>query len=649
MKKLFLKYKDIISYLFFGVCTTAVNIIAYWFCSYAMHLSTIPATAIAWILAVAFAYVTNRKWVFNSKAKGAKAIAREIASFVACRLLTGILDVAIMYIFVDRLNCPDLLIKIISNIIVIVVNYIASKLFIFNEKQNSAFFKKGLIFTAVAAIALSLAMLSDWAPFRHRDGFCDTGVYKYVGQVIRDGGMPYKDVFDHKGPLMYILQAVSGYVDEYRGEWILEFLAITISAFAIYAIARRLGCKPLKAILALVIVFTPLYSFYTLSDNGHVGGCCCLLALPLATLSALIFTKYLQTKKIKNISVFLCGLMCGGALMLRPNLVAVWAAFGIIILVDCIREKRIRELWRFVGLFFLGVVALIVPILIWLAANGALGDFFEQYIEFNLYYSNYYGGGIPSKIREFFYLMNFAVVPFSVIYMIYRLVAHRTKLDIYFAIMYAACIFMAILPGNDFPHYGSIIIPGMIYPCAMLCASLPERKGKKYSESDARTMVVALAIIAIAICPTWVEIFRKDISSFQARTTTTNRNDPLTVQLTEQIHKYTEPDDEIVVYDTYPYPTLYNHSGRRSATRFMFFTESVESFKNNHEEYYSTLEEKKPKIVIMWSHDLAHKESMKEFLSHNNYTAVWPEQFEGKTADDEFDPYIRVVFYRPAD
>ncbi|MBQ3944579.1 MAG: GtrA family protein, partial [Alphaproteobacteria bacterium] len=109
------KYKDIVAYLFFGVCTTVVNVLTYWFCAYVLHLNTIVATSIAWVFAVAFAYITNRLWVFRSNAKTRKEIFREICSFTACRLLTGFLDIAIMYVFVDRLNCPDVIVKIISN------------------------------------------------------------------------------------------------------------------------------------------------------------------------------------------------------------------------------------------------------------------------------------------------------------------------------------------------------------------------------------------------------------------------------------------------------------------------------------------------------------------------------------------------------
>ena len=82
-----------------------------------------------------FAYITNRKYVFESKAIGFSTIIKETANFFFCRLATGLLDLAIMVVFVDLLHFNGMTIKILSNIIVIILNYVASKLLIFREKD----------------------------------------------------------------------------------------------------------------------------------------------------------------------------------------------------------------------------------------------------------------------------------------------------------------------------------------------------------------------------------------------------------------------------------------------------------------------------------------------------------------------------------
>lgn len=133
IRDLLKKYREIILYLFFGGCTTLVNIVSYYICS-RLGMSTALSTVIAWVISVLFAYATNRKFVFLSKVTGLAAILKETAGFFLCRLATGLLDLAIMIVFVDVLHFNGMAIKILSNIFVIVLNYLASKLMIFKNK-----------------------------------------------------------------------------------------------------------------------------------------------------------------------------------------------------------------------------------------------------------------------------------------------------------------------------------------------------------------------------------------------------------------------------------------------------------------------------------------------------------------------------------
>ena len=129
------KNKEILLYIFFGGCTTLVNIVVYYICSHLLFMSTTMSTIISWFMSVVFAYVTNKFFVFESKNCEISKLIYEIFSFFGCRLTTGILDLVIMIIFVDFLHFNDLVIKILSNILVIILNYVASKILIFKQKN----------------------------------------------------------------------------------------------------------------------------------------------------------------------------------------------------------------------------------------------------------------------------------------------------------------------------------------------------------------------------------------------------------------------------------------------------------------------------------------------------------------------------------
>ena len=136
LKALFQKYREIILYLVFGGLTTLVNFVVYFLCTSGLSLSWSVSNVAAWVLAVLFAYVTNRIWVFQSKTKGASALLREFLSFVLCRLLSLGFDMAIMFLCVDVLHINDLIAKVFTQVVVIVLNYVFSKWIIFRGPKK---------------------------------------------------------------------------------------------------------------------------------------------------------------------------------------------------------------------------------------------------------------------------------------------------------------------------------------------------------------------------------------------------------------------------------------------------------------------------------------------------------------------------------
>ena len=137
VKEYYTKYKEIINYLIIGALTTLVSLLVYYFLTFtvlnpenAVELQI--ANVISWICAVIFAYFTNRKYVFNSKNKSIS----EAIKFFLSRIGTLLIDMAIMYIFVTKLNLNDKVIKIVSQIIVIVLNYVLSKFIVFKGDKK---------------------------------------------------------------------------------------------------------------------------------------------------------------------------------------------------------------------------------------------------------------------------------------------------------------------------------------------------------------------------------------------------------------------------------------------------------------------------------------------------------------------------------
>lgn len=136
IKDLLKKYKEIILYLIFGALTTLVNIVVYFiftrWCNFNAYISNI----IAWFLSVLFAFITNKLIVFESKNKTFKIVLKESISFFVFRLLSLGIDMGSMYVMISILNWYDLISKIIANIIIIMLNYTFSKIYIFKKKSE---------------------------------------------------------------------------------------------------------------------------------------------------------------------------------------------------------------------------------------------------------------------------------------------------------------------------------------------------------------------------------------------------------------------------------------------------------------------------------------------------------------------------------
>ena len=136
IKKRLQAYRQIVLYLFFGVCSMAINIAVYSLCFAGMEMGNAISTVVAWLAAMLIAFVTNRDFVFQSRRSRPSERAGELLSFLVCRLLTGALDVAIMVVAVDYLSGSGVFWKIISNIMVVIANYIASKFWIFRPDDR---------------------------------------------------------------------------------------------------------------------------------------------------------------------------------------------------------------------------------------------------------------------------------------------------------------------------------------------------------------------------------------------------------------------------------------------------------------------------------------------------------------------------------
>lgn len=133
------KYEEGINYLFFGFLAFVLNYVLYFLFESVIQIkyNYIIATVLAWLLTVVFAYWTNRRFVFRSENTSKLSIWKEFVSFISARVATGVLEVVLMYLLVDCAGANDKISKLICQTIVILANYVLSKLWIFKSKNDA--------------------------------------------------------------------------------------------------------------------------------------------------------------------------------------------------------------------------------------------------------------------------------------------------------------------------------------------------------------------------------------------------------------------------------------------------------------------------------------------------------------------------------
>ncbi len=136
MKDFLKRHWDVLSYLLFGGLTTVVNYLIYLPCYNLLHLTASASNVIAWVIAVAFAFLTNKPFVFKSNDWSREVVLPELAKFVGCRVGSGLAETAIIFVAVDVLTLDGNWMKLLTSVLVVILNYFGSKLLVFQKKER---------------------------------------------------------------------------------------------------------------------------------------------------------------------------------------------------------------------------------------------------------------------------------------------------------------------------------------------------------------------------------------------------------------------------------------------------------------------------------------------------------------------------------
>ena len=131
--ELYRQHRMILRYLIFGGLTTIVSIASYYLFARVCHIEEVSSNVLSWVVAVLFAYITNKLFVFESKKSELKEVARELTTFFSMRLVSGVFDITMFALLVRVFTFNDMVVKVVLQVVIVVLNYIFSKKVIFKK------------------------------------------------------------------------------------------------------------------------------------------------------------------------------------------------------------------------------------------------------------------------------------------------------------------------------------------------------------------------------------------------------------------------------------------------------------------------------------------------------------------------------------
>lgn len=458
----------------------------------------------------------------------------------------------------------------------------------------------GILFLFVLAFIFSMQCgVNIW---NNGEAGIDSSVFRTVAMLMTKGYMPYMDTFDHKGPLLYIINYLGMLLSYYRGIWILELLTIFITFYFMYKTAR-LFCRPLIAGISVMIASTALYSYF---DGGNLVE---EYALPFIAFSLYCYTRYFLKDEVKKWEIFVCGACFAAVLLLRPNMAVIWCVFSLAVFIHCIVNRAYKVLKKYLILFLAGMSCAVLPVILWIWVNGALYDFVNDYIFFNLKYTG--TGTLIDRWNACLYFLKDTVALWALAIVLYAIVKEADYLPICYGCSILLSVYAISVSGLAYDHYGMILIPVYIYPIGFLLGQCDKAMQK---ERIASVFVILYLSVSLML-PVWLDGISHMIENYDTRDQE-KRSEAVT-SIVNYIVSNTEEDDKITVYGNWD--IIYVLSQRLPASRYSYQSPIGQIDPTRMEEYLAEITSAQPELIVLRQED----EEILSFIANNNYRQVY--------------------------
>lgn len=409
----------------------------------------------------------------------------------------------------------------------------------------------------------------------------DSSGYLYDGYALLNGVNMYSGFFDHKGPLMYTINAFGQIFGNYTFLWFIETILIFIFYLFIYKTLKIITDKKMPIVLTLLLVSYATPFFFNMGNQVET------FSLPFIGISLYYFIRYFYNRDLTNIQAFIIGLSFMAVMLLRINNATLWLVFCPVIFFNLIYKKRVKDAFKILLYFFLGALVMFLPFIIYFTINNIWKDFIYDYITFNLMYMSVnHNSTLLSTLNSVIsYPLTVAVIVSIIVNF------KRIKKILYFSLVsYTVITYIIIIsPFNNYPHYGALLFPCYFIWCIYLLFILIDKiRNKKY------LYILPIVLLFLGL------FLKKDNGIFYYYTYSDVFNYPRIeiINVANVVDSYTSEEDKILV--TQFMPEVYLASNRLSSSKY-FYTNlknfsKIDSIMN---EYYTDIVKEDTKMFII--------------------------------------------------
>ena len=425
----------------------------------------------------------------------------------------------------------------------------------------------------------------------------DASIFEYFGYAMSHGQRMYLDLFDHKGPVIFLINYLGYSFGASLGIKILYLVSLIVFFYIGYYISRLFtGIR--NSFVVLVITFIIFESFFE-GGWGLEG-----YILPCLTYSLYIFLKYFLEDKINKYEIILSGFSFAVVLFTKANMIGIWLIFSLLVTIKLIYQKQFSIFLKYIALFITGSALFIVPLCCFLWFQGSLKEMFYQSVVMNFIYSKESGYlTVMEMIKWYMNQVNVLQLNLMIVIAMIAVWKQYGIKILFYNGAFIFCLMLALISKRAYLHYLIVLIPLFIPYISVAINKFMNKSSLLY-----------FLIFTIGL----VFIYWGPIHEIKDRVT--NRSIDYSVnekEVADYIHQHTNEQDRI--YSHRLNGIIYLYSERLSSTKF-FFVPSLKDETPIIDSFKESFKMNPPKYIVFdskWDYGRLTDSFIKELIQKN--------------------------------